>query len=703
MLYLLQSIYTAEFPCSYYLPPETVCIKYKQQCGKRNETKCIESSIIQVCKNISCGAYNITPTDVQITGTSLSDAEANCKAYITASATQFALYNKTTFVAGNKYKCSFQECKTGFYNVFCDNVCQKYEVVITDVCWDTDVCLENKTTQTCFVRCNTTNPYFDATTLDCRTSCPFYKIFPAYPAILNCTTACDLQFIQDANNNHKCVDSCVPPLAFNYGKQCVNPCPTDKPYLEPSNNTCAAQCKSGDYILDTYKTQSKNCSVCTKYFIQDGTQRICVNTCPPSNPYLLGSQCYTTCPPPNIYAEVNKTCVQTCASGFFSVGTGAQTLICQTTCSAVYVPDAASGMNKCQSSCPGNLPYMSGKMCVNVCPSDKPYLEGTECKATCTSLSYVQNTGQAQQLICQATCSGYYYVNGTQKRCVSFCDGLYVKFECIVGGCNSTYPVVSVNECRANCSAFSICNQAKTFNNRLLLFCDGDQYSASNSYQAQCLQYSVPVKKFDNTIKTVFLYQKRLQNANINIFIAKESVPGYEIYLIAKQDTLQIIESRISFSVETNSILKISLIQKANTLKVAGCTVYVSGEGKQSSGLVLQQTVSLQVSRTTFTTFTKGDITGGLCLNISGVTLIEDLNLIVSAQGAVVGGLFAQSSVLNISLNKVSIIGQIIGAKAGIVAGTAVTGTVITGTKVTTGLTSAINVCGSNGCTATGF
>ncbi|CAL6049638.1 Hypothetical_protein [Hexamita inflata] len=360
-------------------------------------------------------------------------------------------------------------------------------------------------------------------------------------------------------------------------------------------------------------------------------------------------------------------------------------------------------MNKCQSTCPGNLPITSGKMCVNVCPGDKPYLDGTECKATCASLSYIQNTGQAQQLICQASCSGYYYVNGTQKRCVSFCEGFYVKFECVVGGCNSTYPIVSVNECRANCSSFSICNQAKTFNNKLLLFCDGDQYSASNSYQSHCLQYSVPVKKFDNTIKTVFLYQKRVQNANINIFIAKESVSGYEIYLIAKQDTLQIIESRISFSVETNSILKFSLIQKASSLKVAGCIVYVSGEGKKSSGLVLEQTLSLQVSRTTFTTFTKGDTTGGLCSTIRGTILIEDLNLIVTAHGAVVGGLFAQSQVLNISLNKVSIIGQIVGAKAGIVAGTAVAGTVITGTKVTTGLTSTVNVCGSNGCTTTGF
>ncbi|CAL6098144.1 Conserved_hypothetical protein [Hexamita inflata] len=706
MLQIYQ-IVLAEYPCSYYLPPETVCTQYQKQCGKRNETKCVESSITLICNNISCGAYNITTTDVQITGVNLSDATTNCQSYVTSSATQFATYSNTVYVAGNKYKCQFFECKTGFYNVFCDNVCQEYEVVITDACWDTDICLENITTQTCFVRCNDTNPYFDADTLDCRSSCPFYKIFPAYPTILNCTAACDLQFILDANNNHQCVDSCVPPLAFNYGTQCVNPCPADKPFLEPSTSNCTALCASKDYVLDTTKTQTKNCSACTKYFIQDGVQRQCVNACPSSNPYLLGSQCYATCPSPTVYAEVNKTCVSTCASGFFSVGTGAQTLICQTTCSAVYVPDAASGMNKCQTSCPGTLPYTNGKLCVNVCPADKPYLDGTDCKATCTSLSYTQNTSQLQQLVCQSACSGFYYVNGTQKRCVSICDGFYMKMECVLGGCNSTYPVVSVNECRANCSAFNVCNQAKTFNNKLLLYCDGDQYSASNTFQGQCLSFQVPTQKFDNTIKTVYLYQKRMQNANINVYIAKESVTGYEIYLIAKQDTLLIIESKIAFAVETNSLSKFAMVQKSSSLKIAGCTIFVQGEAAESAGIQLKQIGFLSILRSSITAFTKATVlSGGICgtFNSTTATIIEDLTLVVMVQSPIAGGIFGKSlQALTLTLNRVSIIGKVAGTTQGSVFGKAITGTVVTATSSAAVMVAATNVCGANECTVTGL
>ena len=105
-------------------------------------------------------------------------------------------------------------------------------------------------------------------------------------------------------------------------------------------------------------------------------QKNCISLCP-SGTYLYGLRCLYQCPHAHKYAQ-NRTCVQTCSSGYYQniSSNGKYYPTCVSSCSG-YLKENADGMFECLEFCPEEMyinPVTVGsrttQYCVEVCATN---------------------------------------------------------------------------------------------------------------------------------------------------------------------------------------------------------------------------------------------------------------------------------------------------------------------------------------------
>ncbi|CAL5993313.1 Conserved_hypothetical protein [Hexamita inflata] len=243
----------------------------------------------------------------------------------------------------------------------------------------------------CSNNCTPAQPFLDAATLFCTATCAS-KLYQVISGVPNCITECPLNTTNDKGFNTtdhtRCLGECsqstnnlyVQVNANNTGL-CVDKCPADHTFLNPTLKQCVVSCDP-------------------KFYITNDTVLTCVAKCDdpslPDSVYnrpIPGIKDHTECAP-NCYGSTpfkmpDNTCVAVCPSGYFALD----------------------------------------KTCVTACPADRKYIideslpDGVQqrCQAQCPKYFVISN----KQFICQDcdTASKYYQVAADgQKQCVDKCD-----------------------------------------------------------------------------------------------------------------------------------------------------------------------------------------------------------------------------------------------------------------------------------------
>ncbi|CAL6018844.1 Cathepsin_L [Hexamita inflata] len=176
---------------------------------------------------------------------------------------------------------------------------------------------------------------------------------------------------------------------------------------------------------------------CDNYFTNISGKVDCYDTCPPAYPIILSGnkQCQNKCPDVTPYYETGA-CVLRCTSGSYSVVTGPQTLMCQTSCT-FYVLNASNS---------------NSKQCLLSCPAATPYSDAGLCSARCVSGNYSSSAGS---LICQGACAKFFVTNTSNqnsKQCVDSCQAGQVTSsqECL-SACPAIAPFNDSTACVGRC------------------------------------------------------------------------------------------------------------------------------------------------------------------------------------------------------------------------------------------------------------
>ncbi|CAL5991616.1 Conserved_hypothetical protein [Hexamita inflata] len=307
---------------------------------------------------------------------------------------------------GQTNKFCVDACALKMYQVvgselICVSTCPTYELLAGNVkrCYENCSLTANNhytvivsdTDKYCSNNCTPAQPFLDAATLFCTATCAS-KLYQVISGIPNCITECPLNTTNDKGFNTtdhtRCLGECsqstnnlyVQVNANNTGL-CVDKCPADHTFLNPTLKQCVVSCDP-------------------KFYITNDTVLTCVAKCDdpslPDSVYnrpIPGIKDHTECAP-NCYGSTpfkmpDNTCVALCPSGYFALD----------------------------------------KTCVTACPADRKYIideslpDGVQqrCQAQCPKYFVISST----QFVCQDcdTASKYYQVAADgQKQCVDKCD-----------------------------------------------------------------------------------------------------------------------------------------------------------------------------------------------------------------------------------------------------------------------------------------
>ncbi|CAL6019537.1 Cathepsin_L [Hexamita inflata] len=414
-------------------------------------------------------------------------------------------------------------CASGFYQNFgtmkqCLPVCQGLSVVNSS----------NADSYQC-VSCTADSPYFDGTACASRCASGSYNTIPNNVQPFVCVPSCTF-YVLNATN----ADS----------KTCLTSCPANIPFSD--SGLCSAKCTSGAYSNATGPLVCQDS--CLEFFFVNTTNdnsKQCLSVCPATQ-MTNGKECVFVCPSATPYND-SFNCVDLCASKAYSVAKSAQTLVCQDSCTGLYVTNTSNNNSKqCVTACPSTSPYndslscsarcasgaytnaaniltcqascpyffvtnatnqnsvqcvtkctaaqmTNGKQCVLVCPATSSFNDSLNCVSRCASGAYSIATGKAQLLVCQASCPNFSVTNTSNQnslQCVAACTASQLKNgkEC-VASCPTAIPFNDTSACAARCAsgAYSIVsNQAQTL--VCQASCAADFITnASNGNSKQCV------------------------------------------------------------------------------------------------------------------------------------------------------------------------------------------------------------------------
>ncbi|CAL6019289.1 Cathepsin_L [Hexamita inflata] len=379
-------------------------------------------------------------------------------------------------------------CSSGSYNTIPNNV---QPFVCVPSCTFYVLNASNADSQTCLASCPSNFPFSDAGLCSARCTSGAYSNATG-PLI--CQDSClDFFFVNTTNDNSKLCLSVCPTTQMTNGKECGFVCPAATPFNDSFNcvDLCASkaysvaksaqtlQCQDscpGLYVTNASNNNSKQCvAACSKFYPYNDslscsarcasgayTNTANILTCQASCPDLFvtntsnsnSKQCISVCPTITPYND-SRTCVAKCGSSAYSIVQGLQTLVCQSSCDALFVFNTSNGNSKrCLSQCPSEVPYNDSfqclaqcqskayqlinsqftclpscklytvnetnahKICYDKCPDAVPYSDNSLCVSRCPLGAY-------KDMVCQDSCQNYYVVNQSNQdsfQCVDACE-----------------------------------------------------------------------------------------------------------------------------------------------------------------------------------------------------------------------------------------------------------------------------------------
>ncbi|CAL6030959.1 Cathepsin_L [Hexamita inflata] len=228
------------------------------------------------------------------------------------------------------------KCSSGIYSA----VNQK--LVCQDVCNSVFVLnASNDNSQQCLQFCPSDAPYSDAGL------CSLRCISGAYSII---------------DNQYICQDSCslfITNISNQNSKQCIKFCPLAAPYYDPGS--CSVSCTSGYFTVDS-GVQQFFCQQPCALFINMNNQRQCVKQCPLEAPFNDSGLCSVLCSS-NTFLVINsiQTCVSNC-SKYFVQQQNQQLCVSSCTTPLTYINGT-----ECVHSCEYFKQTGSENICVNPC------------------------------------------------------------------------------------------------------------------------------------------------------------------------------------------------------------------------------------------------------------------------------------------------------------------------------------------------
>ncbi|CAL6114690.1 Conserved_hypothetical protein [Hexamita inflata] len=368
----------------------------------------------------------------------------------------------------------------------------------------------------------------------------------SYPT---CSTVCDPGMLMDDGT---CLSSCSDgKISQDELRVCVA-CASEYnggKYWNRTTQLCSFSC---DYYNGTF-CEVLGSSYCEYYFVDKVSGfKICVHSCPNEFPLLQPSEnkCQETCPIIYMTDYVNKTCVDSCASGYYSFSFPMR--ICLTTCGSTNFTakeaDKHASNLRCESACSifDSKPYHKDRTCTHNC-YDEFHMFINYDNFTCVSSCPFYNRTTTGYLFCQADCDSKF--NGldltyddTFLRCESACnlfssrkftkdnlcqdqcDGLkpyYVAGDLCVENCFSHSDQLFIDETNKFCTPTCINSNYYRDNSTQFLYCNPTACGSSNytliqqyhlTYQRceksctimDTYKYSLPVQTFPTLIRHCF-------------------------------------------------------------------------------------------------------------------------------------------------------------------------------------------------------
>ncbi|CAL6092151.1 Conserved_hypothetical protein [Hexamita inflata] len=339
------------------------------------------------------------------------------------------------YLSTQVYKCVYV-CTQFVENGECVSLCTngKYQIVNNQkICVDTCSMyyLDEVTVQQCVSTC----PNFIENS-KCVDTCT--QLF--YQDNI-CVSLCDFYELKQ-NGMKQCVTECS---VYVFNTQCVTSCAdTPKPFIDIDNKTCVLTCQS---ILD-----NKYCSNICTYI--PGTPNICVERCPPSDPFMIDIggrySCNTACPV-NYFIKsfISLICLQNCD---------------QTAVGRVQITVDSVIMNVCMLKCPIDKQYLDSTnlyqnvpLCVdkctdyaddnNICVTNCPLnyaitLDGIHCSQDCYYITVSRLISSVatnfRYCVGQQSCPNFkQYLGNNKYECVEKCPMFSDETHTCITTCNT--------------------------------------------------------------------------------------------------------------------------------------------------------------------------------------------------------------------------------------------------------------------------
>jgi hypothetical protein len=278
----------------------------------------------------------------------------------------------------------------------------------------------------------------------CNTASNYYNLSGT------CTTNCGSLYRNPST--FSCVSTCSWPYAFGYNNsgtfECRISCPPSY-YQNYSNSLCVSSCFQ------------PGVSIASNYYMFDGSNRICSNTCPTGtfgDPqsgscvatcpaynsstndgyFSSGGYCYEICPLATLFAYLpQRACLSSCPLGYFknyASKNGSTASICEQECSitlnGTYLyGDNATGFctNYCSAGTYGDI---STNLCLSVCNSSafaqSITVSGTTsrlCVVNCSVNDSLYGNPLTGFCVTAANCPTNYYADPLTSLCTRTCSG----------------------------------------------------------------------------------------------------------------------------------------------------------------------------------------------------------------------------------------------------------------------------------------
>ncbi|CAL6106717.1 Conserved_hypothetical protein [Hexamita inflata] len=324
----------------------------------------------------------------------------------------------------------------------------------------------------------------------------------------SCSTVCELGMLMDAGQcKTSCSDGKITKKELRICIACQSEYNGGK-YWTRKTQLCQFSC---DYYNATF-CEELSSTTCEHFYVDKQTGlKMCVHSCPNEYPLLQSTEnrCYDACPTAYMTDYVNKSCVDSCTSGYYSFT--APIKICLTTCGSsnftALESDKHAQNQRCETDCSlfDSKQYHKDNYCTQncydqfhmfisfdnfTCVSNCPFYNRTTngylfCQQDCDSkFSGLDQTYDNSLLRCENSCNLFSSRKFTKDNlCQDQCDGLkpyYLTGDICVANCYSHSDQQFIDETNKMCTKYCINSNYFRDNTTSFLYCNKQACGSSN-------------------------------------------------------------------------------------------------------------------------------------------------------------------------------------------------------------------------------